>query len=268
MTKKTKLLLIGGIAGFILLFGVILLTLWLTLWMPPSKEDFTDAKKTAEKIVSYEGLKQVNAFITATNAQSKAGKTGQALIDSVKTEREKALEAVDNRSNLADELSKSKVLRDADVKKLFDVYFPIEDRYGKYITNYVNEYPVYLTSSVSCVKPFNLGAAGKTIKQLAELHETYGKTCLADLAKLEKSPIPAYVKYAKEFKAVINERQKALDGVATGSMTDAAAAKHINTTNARYLTIWPTDEMKKYRKSQTFSGELKKLIEVLGQKAQ
>lgn len=267
MSKKMKLLLAGGIAGAILLIGVVILTLWLAVWMPPSKDDFVKAKKDAEKIVEYSGLTQMNDFAKAMNVKYREGKTGQELVDATKAERQKTLEAIDNRAKLAEQLRGSRVLRDAEVKKSFDVYAPIEVTFDAYVRNYTNEYPKYLTSVVSCSKPFNLGAKATTLKEAAKAHGEYGKVCLEDLAKLEKSPLPPYVKYAKEFKDVINERQKVLDGAANGTITAQAATPRITASNGKYRTIWPNDALKEYRKTQMFNGELKKLIEVLDKKA-
>ncbi len=267
MTKKTKLLLAGGIAGAILLIGGVILTLWLAVWMPPSKDDFVKAKKDAEKIIEYSGLTQMNAFGDAMNVQYRKGKTGQELVDATKQERQKTLEAVDNRAKLAEQLRGSRVLRDAEVKKAYDAYAPIEVTFDAYVRNYVNEYPKYLTSVVSCSKPFNLGVEAKTLKEAAQVHGKYGKICLEDLARLEKSPLPPYVTYAKEFKAMINERQKVLDGFANGTIKAKDATPRITATNEKYRTIWPNDKLKEYRKSQLFNGELKKLTEVLAKKA-
>lgn len=266
MNKKVAFMLAGGITAAILLIGVVILALWLTLWMPPSKEDFAAAKKDAEKIVDYNGLTQMNKFTGAVNTQYRAGKSGQALVDATNTERQTALEAVDNRARVAEQLGKSRVLRDVEVKKAYDVYAPVEASFGAYVRNYINEYPKYMTSVVSCTKAFNLSAAGKTYKQLAETHATYKKTCLEDLAILEKSPLDPYRAYAKEFKDVVNERQTVLDGVANKTMATATAVKRLTAANQKYLTIWPHEELKEYRKKQSFSGQLKKLIEILGKK--
>lgn len=268
MPKKTKLLLIGGITGGAVVIGAVLLVLWLTVWSLPTKEDFVAAKKDAETIANHSALSEVGKFITATNAQYNAGKTGQALVEAGRAERDEAIEIADKRSRLAERLDKSKVLRDAEVKKAYEVYAPIEVRYRAYVHNYTNEYPVYLTSTASCRKTFNLNAAGKSYKQLAKLHATYMKPCLADLAKLETSPIAPYVTYAKEYKDLVDDRQETLVGLANGTMTITAATKRLSAENEKYFTIYPQEEMKKYRKQQVFNGELKKLIKLLEKKAE
>lgn len=264
MSRKAKIILIS-VAG-VLAVGVIAAVLYLTLWMPPTKQDFTDAKKDAEKIIEYKGLTQVNDFIKVINKQYYAGKTGQELADSAKKERDQAVNAANKRAELAEKLSKSRVLRDAEVKKLYDVYAPIEVTYGAFIRNYTTEYPKYMTSAASCSKTFKLGAANKSFAQIAETHAEYRKVCLKDLAVLEKSPITPYVAYAKEFKALVNERQKIFDDIVSKDLTLKNAIPKIEASNKKYDSIWVQEEMKEYRKKQVFDGELQALTDLLDKK--
>ena len=267
MNKQKKLLLAGGIAGAIALIGMVLLVLWLTLWTPPSKQDFAAAKKTADKIIEYQGTVELGKFTAAMNAEYRAGRSGQAALDAASDERQRAVNAADSRAKLAEQLRASKALRDPEVKKAFDTYASVEATYGAYIRNFASEYPKYMESAMSCMKVFKLSPESKSYKEIAEAHAATNKACLNDLAKLEKSPLPPYVAYAKEFKGVVNERQKVFDGLANNTVTPTAAVKRIAATNDKYRTIWPQDEVDKYRKTQTFDGELKKLADVLGEKA-
>lgn len=266
MTKKTKILLAGGIAGATSLIGVFLV-LWFALWMPPTKADYAAAKSDADKILTFKSSTRVNEFIKVVNTQYTNGETGKALLDSVAVEHQNAIEAANNRGEFAAQVGKSKALRDPEVKKAFDTYAPIEARYGKYIHNYTDEYVKYMSSAAVCGKVYRgFDSKDRTLKAIAKTNAERVKVCKAELTILDNSPMPPFASYAKEFKEVVTERQSILDKVANRTMKSSAAVPLIAANNKRYKEIWPHEEMKKYRETQILHGELQKLIDLLDKK--
>lgn len=268
MSKKTKLLLAGGIAGFVLLVGVLLLVLWLTLWMPPSKADFAAAKKTADKIKEYKALDQLRTFANTTTIESRVGKSQQQLVDAVSKDRQKVMDLADKRSKAVEELRGSKVVRDAEVKKAFDAYAKAEARYQKYLHDFTEVYPVYRSSLVTCQAIYEIGSKVKNVKELAAAHSTASKNCLVDLGKLEKSPLP-YAAYATKFKALVAERQVVFDAVNKGTLTVPQAAVRLNAIGDKYSSskISPSSAVVKYGNDAILHGELTKLVELLNKNA-
>ena len=127
-TQRKPLIIVGIVAASLALVAVAVIV-WGLLFSSPTKDDFTTAKSTAEEIKSHEGLAQLRVFQQAVVTEQRTGKTQQTLVEAVRDERQKTIEAVNDRAALADELKESRVQRDDEVKAVFTTYLDKERQY-------------------------------------------------------------------------------------------------------------------------------------------
>lgn len=265
LNRKTWI--IGGVAGLLALAAIIT-ALYLMVWAPPTKQDFTESKAKAEKIATYSGSQLLNAFVVKINEQSRAGLTQQKLADSASQEKKKVVDAVNARAELAEELKASRVMRDEQVKKAYDTYAAKEEEYRNYITGYVEAYPAYKSSFDTCIKVFQINdEAGDNLTKFAGLHRTASKPCFEDLATVKKSSVTPLANYAKEFERIINERQKTFDGLEDKTLDTDKAGSRIKELSAEYSKNDPTEALQKFISDSRFDGELNELIKLLDNKA-
>lgn len=266
LNRKTRIILVG--AAGLLAVAAIIVALYLMVWAPPTKQDFTDAKASAEKITTYKGSELLSKFVVKINEQSRAGLTQQKLADSAAEEKKKAVDAVTARAELAKELQASRIVRDEQVKKTYDTYAAKEAKYRVYITGYADVYPAYKSSFDTCVKVFQINdGAANDLTKLAGLHRTASKTCFEDLAIVEKSSITPLANYAKEFHRIIDERQKTFDGIEKKTLDTDKAGDRIKELGADFSKNDPTEALQKFISESRFDGELTALIKLLDDKA-
>ncbi len=263
LNRKTWI--IGSVVGVITVIAIIA-ALYVLLWAPPTKQDFTDAKTKAEKITTYSGSELLGTFVAKINEQSRSGLIQQKLVDSASNEKKKVIEAVNARAELATELGASRVVRDEEVKKTYETYAAKEAKYRNYMTGYVEAYPAYKSSFDTCIKVFQIKAEDD-ITKLAGLHRAASKPCFDDLAIVEKSSVTPLADYAKEFRRIINERQKTFDGIETKMLDTSEAGKRIKELGAEYSKNDPTEALQKFVTNARFNGELNDLIKILDDKA-
>ena len=254
--------------GVVVLIAAIVALLYFTMWANPTKQDYVDAKAKAEKIATYSGSELLSAFVVKTNEQSRAGLTQQKLADSVGDEKKKVADAISARATLAEELKNNIVVRDEDVKKAYDIYASKEAKYRSYISGYTEAYPAYRSSFATCIKVFEINDQAKdNLTKLAGLHRSASKDCFVDLAAVEKTSITPLVDYAKEFRRIINERQKTFDGIEKKTLDTSEAGKRIKELGNEYSENDPTEALQKFVTESRFDGELNALIAVLDTKA-
>lgn len=258
--------IIGGVIAVILAAALIAI-LYLSFWAPPTKQDFADAKATAEKITTYSGSTLLGEFIAKVNQQSSAGLIQQKLVDATADEKKKVVDAVNTRKVLAKKLQASRIVRDEQVKKAYDTYAAKEEKYRTYIVGYADTYPAYKSSFSTCIKVFQINdQASNNITKLAGLHRAAAKPCLEDLDAVAKSTITPLADYAKEFRRIINERQKVFDGIEKKTLDTDEAGDRISELGADYTKNNPVEALQKFVKDSRFNGELNALIKVLDDK--
>lgn len=265
LNRKTAII---GAAAVIAVIAALVTALYFTLWMGPSKQDFSDAKAKADKIKTYNGSTLLTDYARIINTERRAGTTGDELINAGSAEKKKVLDAINSRAELAEQISKSRVVRDESVKKVFDTYYAQEQKYDAYIEGYANVYAYYISSFGTCVKAFQINdAAGTDLTKYAGLHRTAAKPCLQDLSTVAKSSITPLANYAKEFTRIINERQKVFDGLEKKTLDSKAASDRIKELGNDYSKNDPVEALQKFVKEAGFDGELNKLIDTLDEKA-
>lgn len=266
LSRKTWII-IGSAAG-VAIIAATLAVLYFTVWAEPSKQDFTDAKSKAEKIATYSGSSLLGTFVTKINEQSRAGLTQQKLVDSASDEKKNVVDAVTARSELAEELKGSLVVRDEQVKTVFDTYAAKEAKYRTYIVGYTDAYPAYRSSFATCIKVFQINdQAEENITKLAGRHRTASGPCFKDLDVVAKSPITPLADYAKEFRRILNERQKTFDGIEKKTLDTTEAGQRIRELGNEYTKNDPTKALQKFVDESRFDGELNDLIKLLDDKA-
>jgi hypothetical protein len=267
MTNKKKVTLIGAIVAAIVLIGAIGYGIWAMFLAPPTKQDFTDAKATMDEVVTHRGSVGLNDFYAKTVERARAGDSQDKLIESTKAERDKTLETLEKRHALIDELRGSRILRDQEVKKAFDTFDARETRYSNYIRDYMNAFPPYRSSFITCIKVFQINDnAANNLTVLAGRHRTAAKPCLEDLDALAKSPITPYANYAKEFARIIRERQKVFDGIENKTLAEKPAGDRLQQLANDYSKNDPTDGIKKYGEEAVFTDEIKNFRELIDKK--
>ncbi len=265
-SKKRTLLIAGAAVGIIALIAVGYIV-WTIFLAPPSKQDFADAKNKAEKITEYSGTTLLREFYVKVGAEARKGVSQQKLVQASNPEKQKTINALKSRAKLAKEIEGSRVLHDAETKKVFASYSAREDRYSKYIQDYLEALPMYESSFLTCADVFQITKMTTDEKQLAKVHKAASIDCVQDLTTLAKSPIPPFANYAKEFKRIIVERQKVLDGIQDGTLSTEKASAKVKELSADFSRNNPTNDIKKYGEEAVFNGELNNLIKVLTEKS-
>lgn len=267
MTTKKKALLIGGIIATVALIAGAAYAVWALLLAPPTKQDFVDAKATMDKVVTFRGSVGLNDFYAKTIERARAGDSQDKLLESTKAERDKTLETLEKRHALIDELRDSRILRDEEVKKAFDTFDAREARYSKYIRDYMDAFPVFRSSFITCIKVFQINdEAGGDNRKLAGLQRAASGPCLEDLDALAKSPITPYADYAKEFARIIRERQKVFDGIENKTLAEKPAGDRLKELANDYSANDPTEGIKKYGEEAVFTDEIKTLRDLIDKK--
>ena len=267
-TSKRKALQIAAIIGGVVALIGIAYAVWAIFLSPPNKQDFAEAKAKTEQIKKYSGTTLLREYNLKVIANSSEGFSQQKLVESVSSEKQKTLDALDSREKLAEEVGDSRVLRDDETKKAYDTYAAREERYSKYIQDYLEAYPLYVSSFDTCVDVFEITKKTTDDKELAKLHLEASKDCKQDLDSLAKSPITPFADYAKEFKRIVTERQKVFDGIKDGSLPVEEASAKIKQLGADSSENNPTDGVNKYGDAALFNGELNKLVDVLKKKSE
>ena len=265
-SKRNALRIAAIIAGIIAVIGVAY-AVWAVFLSPPTKQDFAEAKAKTEQIKKYSGTTLLREFHFKVVAQARDGASQQKLVEASNPEKQKTLDALSSRAKLASEVGDSRVLRDEQTKKAYDTYLARENRYAKYIKDYLDAFPAYRSSFVTCIDVFQVTKKTTDDKALADLHADAAKDCLVDLNNLAKSPITPLANYGKEFNRIIVERQKVFDGVENGSLPTAKASATIKKLSEDYSRNDPTEGFNKYGEEALFNGELNSLIDVLKKKA-
>ncbi|MES2876758.1 MAG: hypothetical protein V4678_04805 [Patescibacteria group bacterium] len=268
MNRKT-LMIGGGVLAAAVILIVTLVTLSLTVWAQPSKQDFEAAKKAGEKIVTdYPGSVRLNAFFKAAVAEGRAGKTQDELVAAVADEKKAVVDTINSRRMIADTMAESRVLRDKETKKSFDTYYAREKSYDAYYLAYVDAFPRYYSSLVTCADIFQLTGKASDDKEFARLHNDASKDCLTDLNVLSKTSITPYANYANEFTRIVTERQKVFDAVAKDPLVAKVdGGAKIKALAADQAKNDPTDAVITFAKDASFDGELDTLIDLLDKKA-
>jgi len=265
MNRKT--LMIVGLIALAAIAGILTI-LYFALWQQPSKQDFADANKKADKISTYSGSALLGDFITKVNEQSRAGVVQPNLAESASAEKKKVDDAINARASLAKEVKSSLVVRDKDVKKAFDTYAAQEAKYDSYIKGYAATYPAYKSSFATCVKVFQINdQAGEDLTKYAALHRQAAEPCLEDLAIVAKSAVTPIAEYGKEFKRIVTERQKVFDGLEKKTYDTDKAGERIKQLGSDYTKANPAEDLSKFVKEASFNGELNDLIKLLDDKA-
>lgn len=262
--QKKKIIVILSVIIFMIGAGWVV---WAIFLAPPTKQDFTQATQKAEKIKTYSGTTLLREFYIKTVDKAREGVAQQALVKATSGEKKKTIDALNSREKLMNEIGESRVIRDKDIKKKFDTYQARENRYSKYIKDYLNAFPMYRSSFTTCIDVFEVTKKTTDENELAKLHADASKDCTKDLDTLAKSPITPFAGYAKEFNRIITERQKVFDGVKDGSVSIPDASTKIKKLGEDYSRNDPTDDLNKYGEQSLFKGELNSLIDTLKKKS-
>lgn len=267
LNRKTWVI-IAAVAGFIVLVAAVLALLYVNVWAQPGKQDFSDASVRAKKISDQGASKSLGEFITKVNEQSRAGVTQPKLAESAAEQKKKIDGLLASRSKLGEELGSSIVMRDEQVKKAYDTYMAQEKKYYTYTKGYSDIYPAYRSSFTTCLKVFEIvGKAGTNVTDYAGLQRTASKPCFADLDIVASSPITPLANYAKEFKRIINERQKVFDQLEKKTLAEDAAGTRIKELGNDYTKNNPVEALNEFVKDAGFNGELNNFIKLLDDKA-
>jgi hypothetical protein len=142
-----------------------------------------------------------------------------------------------------------------------------ETRYSKYIRDYLDAFPMYMSSFDTCIDVFGVTRNVQDVTTIAAAHTSASKDCLQDLSVLKSSKITAFADYGSGFEKIIVERQKIFDSLARKEINaDKSTSDKIAKLGDDYSKINPTQAIQDYGKAAVFNGELNKLIEVLGNK--
>lgn len=267
MTNKKKAIIIGAIIAAVVLVGAAAYAVWALFLAPPTKQDFAQAKMTMDEVVTHRGSEGLNDFYAKTVERARAGDSQAKLLESTKAERDKTLQTLEKRQALIAELRDSPIQRDKEFKKAFDTFDARETRYSKYIRDYMDAFPPYRSSFITCIKVFQINdQAGGDNRKLAGLHRTAAKPCLEDLDALAKSPITPYADYAKEFARIVRERQEVFDGIENKTLAEKPAGDKLKQLANDYSDNDPTAEIRKYGEEAVFTDEIKTLRDLIDKK--
>ena len=182
MTQKKRILI--GVSGLALIALIAGLVWW---FMPPGKNDFALAKTTAEQIKEYKGTTLFREYAAAVSTASKEGKSYEQIIETTSNQKTKLVDALNSRSEGAEKLKSSRVLRDKDVEAAYATYAAQEKKYATYLRGYADAYAAYTSSFRTCNEVFQITKQTQDIKAYAGLHRQAAPNCLKDLSVLSKT---------------------------------------------------------------------------------
>lgn len=265
--KQQRNIFIAGGALAVLLV-VVLITLWLTVWAPPSQQDFKDARATVTTIdESYDKIDDAyQKYFREVRFGFAGGKTRDTVVEESAAEKRAYIEAMSSHKAATKSLAESKAYRDTDVAKAFDVFMAKDKTYVANLDGFVYPILAFRSSLTTCDDVYKVATAGFP-KLIASQHKEASKDCLADLDETAKSKPGPLAKYGKKVAELVRERQVAFDKAASGEMSLEDSAKRIKELGNEYGRLDPLGEVNKNAKSLTFAAELDALEKVLDRKA-
>ena len=266
MTKKRKILIAAGVAVAVLI--ALFTTLYLMLWAPPSKDDFTSAQADAENIRKALVSPSLSQFARTAISERQAGKTYTELMSSLKDERQTIDENLAKREEGVAKLRDSKVRRDEEVDGAFATYEAKEAKFDAYVRGYVEAFPLFQSVGNTCIDAFEITRKTQDITQYASFHKTALEDCIPDLDKLAavkgNKPLSDY---GKEYRRILLARQKVFDEVASGKTASPELSAAVKKAGEDVANNDPSPALAKLIKDSSLNGELNALIELLTKKA-
>lgn len=259
-------LLIGGIAGGIVLVAAVLVVLFTTVWAKPDKSDYKAAQSQLNAI-----SKSVAASNEALGRYSDAAlDAGDKVNDVAKAQQLTASPAAAFSKAIAQTkqdvatLKGMKALHDGEVKKRFEAFDAQAQKMFVYQDGIISSFVLFRQASNACYDIYKVTDTAFTPEAIAKAHKEASTDCLKELDLLAKTTSAPLASYGKSFAAIVRERQTAFDAVASKKLSDEQGGAAIRAANERYKKLDPLGDLKKQRDSfniQTPYQALKKLID-------
>lgn len=226
MKKNSKLIAILACVT-VLIVGAILLTLYVTVWSKPNKDDFAQAYTEAKSLESsYNAIADASKKYTEELKQTPEINSNSVVVKSYS-------KALTGHQAKMTAFADQKALSDQDVKKVYDTFMSQDKKYIAYTNGYIG-----LRKSLAvCVSIFDVVTNNNSFEAIATTHKKILQKCSPILKDLEKSSVKVFSDYGKGFNAVVTERQKTLDSIADGSLSSEAGADKIDELGKKFTTV-------------------------------
>lgn len=264
--QKRTLFIAGGVLAAVLAAG--LLVLWVTLWAPPSRQDFKDARATLKTIDdSYEKIDDAyQKYYREVRYGIRGGKPRSTVLAESAADKKAYLEAMDNHKAAIEDFEENKAYKDAEVATAYGKFITKDKQFVANSEGFVYPLLPFTSSLYTCEDVFQVASAGFP-KAIAKQHKEASNDCLADLDEAAQSKPGPLATYGKKFAAIIRERQSVFDKAASGDMSLEDSSKKIREISGQYGVLDPLGEVQKDAKAVNFADELDALKKLLDRKA-
>lgn len=264
--QKRDIFIAGGALAAVLVAGLIIL--WVTVWAPPSQQDFKDARTTVKTIDdSYEKIDDAyRKYYREVRFGLASDKTREAVIDESAAEKKKYLEVVASHRAELKAFEENRAYKDPDVATAYDKFAAKDKIYIANSEGFVYPLFAFMSSLDTCDDVFQATKAGGPAA-IAKQHKEVSKACLADLDEAASTKAGPLATYGKKFAAIVRERQVVFDKTAKGEISYEDSIIKIKELAAQYSALDPIGEVNKNTKALNFADELDALKKVLDRKA-
>lgn len=227
-STRKRIVTIAGAAMAVAAVLAAAITIWLIFFSPPGKSDYQNALKRADEMSSASATLNT-AFLNYNKAVSTEFRNGKtfAEVGKATADEESAFKSARTAYVVAVEtVGEQKAMRNADIQASYDRYLKQDTKYLRYIDIYVANYALYnnTLAGSGCRALFTIYGKSGTNSELAKNHREASKKCVPQLEQLAKSSDKNFAAYAKEYLALVKERQKNFDALASKKITIEQAA--------------------------------------------
>lgn len=266
LKQKRNIFIAGGALVAVLVVGLIIL--WVTVWSPPSKQDFKDARASVKTIDdSYEKIDDAyRKYYREVRFGLSSDKARETVLAGSADEKKKYVDVMNSHQAALTSFEENKAYKDSEVAAAYDKFVAKDKLYVANSDGFIYPLFTFRSSLNTCDDVFQVAKAG-TPTAIAKLHKEASQDCLADLDEVAKSKPGPVATYGKKFAVIVRERQVVFDKTAGGEMSLEDSAKKIREVGSKYGVLDPIGEVTKNAKAINFADELDALKKVLDRKA-
>jgi hypothetical protein len=263
--KRTLFIASGALAAVLVM---VLIVLWVTLWAPPSKQDFKDARATVKAIDdSYEKIDDAyRKYFQEVRFGFAAGKTREVVIAESAAEKKTYVDVMNSHQAAITTFEESKVYKDPDVASAYDKFIAKDKLYVANVDGFIYPFVAFRSSLDTCKDVYDVAKAGVPTL-IAKQHKEASKDCLADHDEAASSKAGPFADYGKKSAAHVRERQVVFDKTAREEISLEDSIKKLRELATKYGGLDPLGEVNKNAKAINFADELDALKKILDRKA-
>lgn len=261
-SNKTGLI-VGIIAGVLVIGGVVALILMLTMG-GISKKDYENYAKSVDTV--RDEYKAASSDVTPYLSAILSGGTSRTTTEEVK-------ELMSKYKTASEDLSKEKALKDEDIKKAYDAFTKKNDQFMKFVDSIVATKEQFSEANDKCGADRASGISTATPDALVSTYDAALGPCVTALDELAKVENKEIAEYAKKMAAVYREQRTLMVQLAdAGKSGDAAAVSaarsKVSTQASKFNTVARefSTSFRETTKNNEVKDELNALIKLANEK--